>query len=326
VSRWAATLVGMFILCSGAIAQSPPADASVPPPSPTPEPVVSLPVTELRPPEPTVSFIVPGGPRPGLFGSIDLSLLFPHLRHDVQGSVRVRPFKFVDDVRVPAAPLDATLAPKLTLGWRFADNRGAVQATFRNLTTEGSDFLPSFGAVGDASIWTRVDLNEVGLNYSTQEHPLGALWAFRWEFGARLASIYSDSSAFGNLLSQRTTNHFVGAGPQVAFDLTREFPDTGFALFSRIDAADYLGRIEQSLASRVGERGVPFGLGATYQDGSQAVPYLGAQAGLSWLSQFGHYRVTAGYEFNQWWNIARIGDSRGYLQAQGLFLRAEFNY
>jgi hypothetical protein len=316
----------MSIFGGRLIAQAPPADAPVPPPPPPPASVETLPVTELSASAPTVSFVVPGGPRPGLFGGIDLSLLFPHLRHDVQGSVFVRPFRFVDDVRVPAAPLDATVAPKLTLGWRFADNRGAVQATYRNLSTEGAGFIPNFGSVGDASIWTRVDLNEVGLNYSTYEHPLGALWAFRWEVGARLASIYSDSSAFGHLLSQRTTNHFVGAGPQIAFDLTREFPDTGFALFSRIDAAEYLGQIDQSLASRVGERGVPFGFGASYQDGSQAVPYLGAQAGLSWLSQFGHYRVTAGYEFNQWWNIARIGDSRGYLQAQGLFLRAEFNY
>jgi hypothetical protein len=36
--------------------------------------------------------------------------------------------------------------------------------------------------------------------------------------------------------------------------------------------------------------------------------------------------VTLGYEFNQWWNVARLGNSRGWVQAQGGFLRTEFNY
>lgn len=323
--RFAATLVGFSLMVAQVIAQAPPPDPPLSPPLPA-APVAPPPAPDMGAYEPAVTFVVPGGPRPGLFGGIDFSLLFPHLKHDVQGSVLVRPFDFVDDVRVPSAPLDATLAPKVTVGWRFADNRGAVQATYRNLATEGTDFLPNFGAVGDASLWSRVDLNEVGLNYSTQERPLGALWAIRWEFGARLASIYSDSYAFGQLLSQKSTNHFVGAGPQIGLDLTREIPNTGLALFNRFDAAEYIGRIEQSLASRLGEAGIPFGFGATYQDGSQAVPYLGVQAGLSWLSDLSQYRLTAGYEFNQWWNIARTGDSRGYLQAQGLFLRAEFNY
>lgn len=323
MARFAMTLVFSSLFVGQASAQSPSTDS---PPPPIPTTVPPPPVADLGPTEPPLTFVVPSGPRPGLFGGVDLSLLFPRLKHDVRGSVLVRPYDFVDDVRVPSAPLDATVAPKLTLGWRFADNRGAVQATYRNLATEGSDFIPNFGSIGDASIWSRVDLNEAGINYSTSEHPLGALWSFRWELGARLASIYSDSYAFGYLLSQKTTNHFIGAGPQIAFDLTREIPETGLALFSRIDAAEYLGRIEQKLGSRLGDPSFPIGYGGACQDGSQAVPYVGVQTGLSWLSEMGQYRLTAGYEFNQWWNIARLGDSRGDLQAQGLFLRAEFNY
>jgi hypothetical protein len=152
------------------------------------------------------------------------------------------------------------------------------------------------------------------------------LWSLRWEIGGRLATIYHDSQGFGQVLGQKTSNFFIGAGPQAALDLTREIPDTGFALFSRLDAADYIGRVEQKFSERLGDPRTPFGFGYSEQDGSQSVPYVGVQAGLSWLSHLGRYRVTAGYEFNQWWNTARLGDSRGYVQAQGLFLRTEYNY
>jgi hypothetical protein len=294
--------------------------------------------------------VIPGGPEPGFFGTIDLSLLFPHVKHDVRGTVifaptsladdtqpfpRVRrgrgprpvePWGIVDEVRLPFAPQDATLAPKFTLGWRLADGRGAVQVTYRNLASEGSEWLKNFDVLGDGALRSRLDLNEVGLNYSSSERPLGALWSTRWEAGARLATIYHDSQAFGQILGQHTSSFFVGAGPQLALDVTREIPDTGFALFSRIDGADLIGRIEQKFSERIGNPDAPLGFGFGQRDASQSVPYLGLQAGVSWLSHLGRYRLTAGYEFNQWWNTARIGDSRGYVQAQGLFLRTEFNY
>src|SRR5262249_20224777 len=92
------------------------------------------------------------------------------------------------------------------------------------------------------------------------------------------------------------------------------------------DGAEFLGRIDQKFSERFGDPITPFALSNGEQDGSQAVPYLGIQAGVSWLSHFGQYRVTFGYEFNQWWNSARLSDSSGYVQAQGIFLRIEFIY
>jgi hypothetical protein len=296
------------------------------------------PSTDQWPTEPPISFVVPGGPRPGFFGAVDLSLLFPHVQHNVTSTVPINysvvfidfppfaPPRPNDTVNLPFAPQDATLAPKFTLGWRFSGERGGVQLTYRNIASEGNDWITNFDAAGDGALRSRLDLNEVGLNYTTSEHPLGALWSMRWEVGARLATIYHDSQGFGEVLGQKTSNFFIGAGPQAALDLTREIPDTGFALFSRLDAADYFGRIEQKFSERLGDPRATYGFGNSEQDGSQAVPFVGVQAGLSWLSHFGRYRATAGYEFNQWWNTARIGDSRGYVQAQGLFFRSEYNY
>jgi hypothetical protein len=342
-----AGLLGLGLWLSPAFSQVPPSLPAEAPSQPvTPAPSTTVPnicplLTEVSPAEPQVVFTVPGGPKPGLFGGIDFSLLFPHVKHDIRGSVPINldrvsidavplaassMLRMIDDVRLPFAQQDATLAPKFMLGWRFDDGRGAVQVTYRNLATEGAGWLENFDSLGEGALFSRIDLNEVGLNYSTSEQPLGALWAIRWEVGARLATIYHDSRVFGRALGQRTTNYFIGAGPQIALDVTREIPNSGFALYTRIDGAELLGRTEQKFSERLGDPDAPWAFGFSQQDGSQAVPYLGVQAGLSWLSHFGQYRVTAGYEFNQWWNTGRLGDSRGYLQAQGLFLRTEFNY
>jgi hypothetical protein len=320
------------------VPDSPPTPAPPPPPANLPTTTIPPPPPDQWPAEPPAAFVVPSGPRPGFFGAVDFSLLFPHVKHDVGADVPITynvifidfppiaPPRSIDNVNLPFASQDATLAPKFTLGWRFDGDRGAVQLTYRNLASEGNDWISNFDAAGDGALRSRIDLNEVGLNYSTTEHPLGALWGIRWEAGARLATIYHDSQAFGQALGQMSSNFFIGAGPQAALDVTREFPDTGFAFFSRIDAADYLGRIQQKFSERLGDPRNPYGFGFSQQDGSQAVPYVGVQAGFSWLSHLGRYRVTAGYEFDQWWNTARIGDSRGYVQAQGLFLRTEYNY
>jgi hypothetical protein len=334
-ARWAIWLC-LATAASAALAQppSPPdavpaaasaSSASMVPPIADPGPAGSAPI----------AFVTQPVQERGPFAAVDLSLLFPHVKHDLRGVVAQPAFGIAaigfpapimfDEVRPPFAPLDVTGAPKLTLGWRLADGRGAVQTTYRLVASEGCAMSATFDPWGDSCIYSRLNINEVGLNYSTREQPLGALWSLRWEVGARLATIFHDTEAFGPVIGQQTSNYFIGAGPQAALDITREFPSTGLALFSRVDAADYLGRIQQRFRERLGD---PVGgtFGYSERDGSQAVPYLGLQAGLSWLSEFGHCRLTMGYEFNQWWNTARLDDSRGWIQAQGLFFRTEFNY
>jgi hypothetical protein len=65
---------------------------------------------------------------------------------------------------------------------------------------------------------------------------------------------------------------------------------------------------------------------ASRQTGTQTVPTLNAQAGLGWSPPGSHLRFSVGYQFEQWWNVGRLGDSRGDLYDQGAFFRAEFCY
>jgi hypothetical protein len=267
------------------------------------------------------------GPTPGFFGGVEFGLSFPHVSNGLMSPVTIQPFGVGDTVTLPAAGLDSTTAPQVTLGYRLRDDLGAILLTYRNLSADGRELVTNFDFAGDGVVFSRLDINTVGLAYSTNEHPLGALWAMRWELGAKLSSIYFDSYGQGQVIGQRVSDHFVGAGPAVALDLTREIPRTGLALYSRAAFAELLGTITQHYSETVGDPRQPDGFGGTDQRGSQGVPVLALQTGLSWLARpDGRYRLTAGYSFEHYWAVGKIGPTHGDVMAQGLFLRAEFNY
>jgi Legionella pneumophila major outer membrane protein precursor len=316
---------------------SPPAPPGIPSPLPQPAEVPSLlPPPPPAPPEPIppppaqdVPNLIPlAGPKPGWFGGVEFGLLFPHVTNGLIAPVTIQPFGVGDIVTLPAAGLDSTVAPQVTLGYRLCDDLGAILLTYRNLSSEGRVFVPNFDFAGDGVVFSRLDINTVGLAYSTQEYPLGALWAMRWELGAKLSSIYFDSYGQGQVIGQRVSDHFLGAGPAVALDLSRELPRIGLALYSRAEFAELLGTITQHYAETAGDPNQPDGFGGIDQHGSQAVPMLALQAGFSWLARpDGRYRLTAGYSFEHYWAVGKVGSTtHGDVLAQGLFMRAEFNY
>ena len=197
-----------------------------PPPSQLGMPADSVPPPPPPPPSSGMPMIPPlaESKAPGLFADVELGLLFPHVSNGLIAPVTVQPFGFGDTVTLPAAGLDSTVAPEFTLGYRLRDDLGSILLTYKNLSSEGREIVPNFDFAGDGVVFSRLDINTVGLAYSTHECPLGALWAMRWEMGAKLSSIYFDSYGQGQVIGQRVTDHFVGAGPAVALDLTREVP------------------------------------------------------------------------------------------------------
>jgi hypothetical protein len=333
------TVVGMLV-AGGALAQPPapaplPPAAVLPPPPPggpppllPPTPVPDAPVPpQPVPAPPEVPFVCPPpGPEPGLFGGFEIGLLFPHVTNGLASTVNVHPFGN-DTVTLPAIGLDSTVAPKLTLGYRLRDNIGAILATYENISSEGRAVVGNFDVAGDGFVKSRLDINTVNIAYSTWEQPLGALWTMRWELGAKMSSVYFDSTGQGSVIGQHVSDHFFGAGPEIALDLTRELPRTGLAVYSRAEFAELLGRITQRYSETVGDPSQPDGLGYVTQNGDQGVPFLGLQLGLSWLARpDGRYRLTTGYSFEHFWAVGKVGPTHGDVMAQGLFFRAEFNY
>ena len=139
--RWAIWL-SLAVAAPAAPAQSPPpTDAA--PPATTASPI-------LPPPDPgpasaaPIAFVTQPVQERGLFAAVDLSVLFPHVKHDLRGVVAQPAFGIAaigfpapivfNEVHPPFAPLDATGAPKFTLGrcvgsWAPAWRRSSTTPT-----------------------------------------------------------------------------------------------------------------------------------------------------------------------------------------------------
>jgi hypothetical protein len=313
-------------------------------PSPMPDPPITVqggppypppPPPPVYPYDPNVEPIldrVPTNP-PGLFAGIEGDLLWVHIKNRLRGDVNLD--GFTDTLHLPTAELEFTGAPRFMLGWRFPPGYGEFQASYRSLVTEGGHNIPDFDPLGDGFLKSRLNVNVVDLDYSTQEIPLattlpGQAWDAKFFVGARLAGAYFDSRAAGFILEQRTANNFFGAGPQVGMEIYRYFSSApGLALYGRIVQSVVIGRIHQSFEETIfDEDGFPLLGGSTRVSGSRAVPILEVQAGLAWtpIHTARWLRFTGGYHFEQWWDVGTVGNSSADMTMQGFFIRSEFHF
>ena len=224
-------------------------------------------------------------------------------------------------VQPPQASLDWTVAPRLEVGYRFPDSFGDLSASYRFLVSEGRG--TDITAAGALDLRSRLDLNQFDFDYTSAPFSPGPFWDLKWRVGARLADVYFDSRVSSGVFDQQASNNFFGAGPHFALDAERRIGLLpGFAAFGSIDGAVLVGQIHQHFQ----DDGGPLGADDTERR-TQSVPVLTLKAGFSYTPprlEFVHF--TTGYEFERWWNLARLGGSAGEVTDQGIFLRAEFDY
>jgi hypothetical protein len=170
-------------------------------------------------------------------------------------------------------------------------------------------------------------LQAFDLDYATSDLMLTPQWGLKGRIGIRLANVFFDSRAVGPILEQRISNHFIGAGPHLGLDLWRRLDATGLSLLARLEGAVPLGRNRQSFEETWVLDDVSLVGGATNLSGSQAVPTLNFQIGLSWVPLVDScLRFSLGYQCEAWWSVGRVGDSRANLYDQGLFFRGECKF
>lgn len=271
----------------------------------------------------------PNYPPPGWFAAMEIGVVGPHLRNTVQGRVTIGGVK--DLVYVPTASLDWTGYPRLELGYRFTEGAGELLLSYRSLYTEGGALVPNFDPLGSGNWWTRLQLDAVDLDYSNREYSLAPRWDMKWKAGLRFSRVFFDSGVSGTMLAKRISNEYQGVGPHVGLDLWRSTSIPSLALFTRIEGAALVGRIEQHY-SEAALFGAGSGLGvlsgSSEAHGSQTVPILNFQAGLGWTPclQGRWVRFSAGYLYENWWYIGTLNASRAELTNQGFFLRGEWRY
>ena len=271
----------------------------------------------------------PHYPPPGWFGAVELNLVVPHIQNGLVAPVTVAGGS-PQVVHLPTAELEWTGAPRLEVGYRFPEGCGEVLASYRLLSSEGTDTIPNFDLDGGAGfLRSRLSANVLDLDYSSREFSLAPRWDMKWKAGVRLADIFFDSRAEGFFLEERTSNLFYGAGPHLGLDLWRQIEDVpGLGLFLRLEGATVIGQIRQSFEQTLVTQDGGLAGGAAEVHHTQAVPVFNLQLGLSWTPCWrGRYRRFAfGYEFERWWYLGQAGDSRAELTDQGIFFRAEFGF
>ncbi len=277
----------------------------------------------------------PCSPPPGWFAAVDVALVKPHVKNRL-----VEPLAFPDvlsgRLHVPQAELDWTGTPRLELGYRFPQGFGEVLLAYRSVVSEGgAELIDSTGGAG--FLKSRLDMNVIDLDYGSWEYALGPFWDMRWKAGVRVATVFFDSRATvdlfpghsGIVAGARASNFFVGAGPHAGLQLFRKLGATGLSLYAGLEGAVVIGSINQSFEETLtfdalGGRGIG---AAANQDQVQAVPVLGLEAGLRWAPRNSeHVRFTLGYQFEAWWYVGDVGDSRAEVTDQGFFFRSEFNF
>jgi hypothetical protein len=262
------------------------------------------------------------------FARAEVALVFPHLSSLLTAPVSLGESGPHTTVALGNAHLDATASPLFQIGaFRFGPGYGELAISYHFLVTDGTDFFPAFGDLGPALVRSRLNLQTFSLDYIRNDYPLGWDTLLSWEVGPRLQVVFFDTQMQSGTSYEQARNYFFGAGLHGGCSVSKALP-SGVGLFGRIDAA-MLGGYNTAQNFVVGTHDPLNGVlsGSASQEQSHFAPSLAVQAGLSWTpTRFPCLHLRGGYQFEQWYNLGRVGNSRGDLNAQGLFLGCEVIY
>ena len=172
--------------------QPPSSPIPVPPPPTLGAPVAApfpVPPVPPPPPPPFLQRLDPGlngsagspSGEEGLFFNTEFDFVKPAVKNRLSGTVTL-PDGSTGTVQPPQASLDWTVAPRFELGYRFPDSFGDFSASYRFLTSEGT------GTVGNAdgafNVRSRLDVNQLDLDYASDRFSPAPFWDLKWRIGA----------------------------------------------------------------------------------------------------------------------------------------------
>jgi hypothetical protein len=287
----------------------------------------------------------PYSAQPGFFADVGVNVLWLHLRNQLRGPVFNEITGNTDTVAFSGNKLDPAVSPRFEVGYRLPDNWGSLSFGYRFLASQGHDQLttgPEDVVQAPANQFGRIDYNMVDFFYGSREYSLDPNWNMRWGIGARMVFLYFDSrvdfinpaSDAGTILAQSKSNHMRSYGPWGYLDIERRTGIPGLTLVGRTEAADSYARVDQIYRETVA--GGPGAAAQTFSGrftGASGPVMLRGVVGLSYTVPGWNYsRFLIGYQYEAYFEIGRLSpfsgivDTRAQLDAQGLFLRGEFNF
>jgi hypothetical protein len=274
-------------------------------------------------------------PQPGWVADVEVDVMLPHVSNGIHDTVTLR--GVTSQVALGSARLDWTGSPRVELGYRLPDGFGEFDISYRFIGSNGTGtvFGPGAAPDGPATLTSRLDINLADLEYASNEISICTWWT-KWHFGLRGTDIFFDSRADENpavaaggsgVFERRMKNSYWGIGPCVGLDLERRIFDSGFAVVGRLDAACFLGRVEQSFAEVA-----TTGASAEIQRSNPAaVPAANWSIGLAWRpGSCQALRCFVGYQGEGFWDVGAFeGTSTGsnaQIATEGVLFRVDYNY
>jgi hypothetical protein len=309
----------------------PPGAAVNPPP---PNPIVYPPAPLSPPPPPLYQPHDPGpngwgpysGPSPdtSLLFNVELQILRPALKNRLTNTVAL-PDGTEVIVAPPGANLSTTVSPEFEIGYRLSESLGQFTIGYRFLASSGTAQLND-GL--HSTVKTRLNVNVLDFDYSTARYTPIPRWDMKWWLGVRYATNFFDNRQTNDFMDIHDSNYFNGAGPHAALEVQRHIgPLPAFAIFAKTDVAVLIGPLRQRFSESLLDPGGASVMGETDQRKTQSVPTLNVRAGISYSPpRMENLRFSAGYQFEDWWYLGQLGNSRGELSSHGGFLRAELDF
>jgi hypothetical protein len=223
----------------------------------------------------------------------------------------------------PSARLDWTVSPYFEAGFRLPQNGAEFDLGYRFLNSEGTQGVV-FNGTPDA-VKSRLNLNIWDLDLGSSGVEVLPRWFFKWRLGLQVATAFYDTRAVNAMFVDHVSNYFVGAGPHGMLELRHQFLVSSFSAFGRIEGSDMVGQITQKFSENFFSPADSPLNAATEIKGTQSVPTLAAQLGLTWAPEC-YFRISTGLDWEKWWSLGRLQQSRMNLSEAGFFLRGEFDF
>ena len=199
-----------------------------------------------------------------------------------------------------------------------------LRAELRGFADDGRQTVASQEGIPFA-LRTRLDLNQVVLDYGTVPYSYAPRWFVSGRIGMAAADVFFDNQAMNAVQTLYASNNFLGAGPHVRMDLWREFNLVpGLSAFAQPDLMVLVGQIHQRYQQTDLAAHGPALSGNFEQRKTQTVPAFTFRTGLSYKpSNLSRWRFMVGYEFEEWWFVGQVdmAPSRGQFSTNGVFLR-----
>jgi hypothetical protein len=306
-------------------------------------PPVGWPAVDFSQPDPLLDR--PGSAQPGFFANAETDVLWLHLHNRLSAPVPNAVTGAVDQVNLGRTPLDTAASPRFEVGYRLPDNWGTCSFGYGFLTSQGREQSatgPEASTQALADKRGRLASNLWDLTYGSREYSLEPFFMLRWGVGARLMSLYFDASGDflspgtgpGGVLAQSETNYVQAYGFWAYLDVERHLGPPGLSAFFHLEGSDFYARIHQTYSQTVagGPGLAPETSGAAFS-GSVGPSILREVIGVGYtVPRWNSSRFLIGYQYEQFFQVGRLSltsgvpDTRGSLDANGLFLRAEFNF